>query len=639
MCGIYGIINKQPTRNLIGKILKGLYGLESRGYDSSGIAVQLPSGNATCFKQIGSVEDLEKKINGLAEEYKVQTGIGHNRWSSHGETNEANAHPHHDFTKKIWLAHNGTLNNETEIKNKLIEKSDDKSINFTLDLYSTTDSELIANLIAYYYGKYTDLKKAVKIACKLLDGQFSIVVFHADIPNLLIGAKNNSPMHLVKTKDEFSLVSDVLAYSTTQNHMKHMHLDSVDSYEIKDNKIAVVTPDGAKITPLFSDSEFDEDIIFETHCLKDFFVTKEGYPYFMEKEIMEQPKTLFATIEDRLIASDPFVRLGGVSLVQDKLKNITRVNIIATGSSGFASKIGGMYFRELCKLDTNEFVSSDYIDNTPILDSQTMVLAISQSGETKDTIDAIQFAKSYDPLILGIVNNAGTRIPSLTDQGIMTNCRKEEGVAATKTFSSQILAQLMLAIYTAKIQNKLPPVQIADLIYEINKLPELVSETLKLKDQIASLAKKYSTKEKFIFFGKGANHHIACEGALKLIEIALSSAQGLASGDAKHGYIALADNDLLSIALIPNDQTFNQTFLCVSEFHGKGSNILAITTPDFDTKLIDKTHDIIVVPKAHRLIQPIINVVVLQLFAYYMSLAHGLDPDRPRNLAKAITIN
>ena len=359
----------------------------------------------------------------------------------------------------------------------------------------------------------------------------------------------------------------------------------------------------------------------------------------MIKEILEQPEALERTIGERLFKEKPCIRLGGPELVLDRLKRINRINIVSTGSSKFAADIGAAYFRELCGLDAQAYISADFEESMPLITENTLVLAISQSGETKDTIDALAYADLFNCLTLGIVNAYGSRIPILVNQGIFTNSLTEKGVAATKTFTGQILAQLMLAIYIGKYTGYLKTPAVGELVEEILELPNLVRRTLECREQVKALASRFARIEKTIFFGKGSYKYIAQEGALKLTEINLKVSLGLSSGDAKHGYISLSDENALAMALIPNDSSFEQSYNAVKQWYGKHSNVVAITTDDYPKKLHDCTHEIVSVPKTNHLLQPILVVIVLQLFAYYSCVENGLDPDNPRNLSKAITVN
>ena len=605
MCGIIGYIGKKENPKIGIEALKRL---EYRGYDSAGIAVFNPKKNKIFFlKTIGKISVLEK-------EFKKQAILGspfilHTRWGTHGKITQENAHPHFDCNKNIFLVHNGIVENFVELKKDLIKKGH--------KFISETDTEVISHLIEDFMNKNLKLEEAVRKALKLIRGSYALAIISKDDPQKIIAASLSSPLTIGVNKDEYFLASDSTALAPFTKKI----------INLEDNEIAVLTKNDFYILKEKATQPLE---------IKSEKNNKQGYPHFMLKEIMEQPQSLEDSINGRIILDKGLAKLGGLESVQKELKKIKKLNIIACGSSYYTGLISKYIIEEYAKIPVEVDFASEFRYRKPVLDKKTAFLMISQSGETADTIATLKDINKKGILTLAIVNVVGSTISRESTAGIYNHIGPEIGVASTKSFTSQlaILDLLMLFLSRERDITKSGGKKIAKNLSEV---PELVKRILKKSSQIKKLAEKYKDYENFLFLGRKYNYPIALEGALKLKEIAYLPAQGYGAGEMKHGPIALINEDSLVIAICPKDSVYKKMISNIQEVKTRNGKVLAITTEDNkDIKKI--ADDVIYIPKTLEILMPILNVIPLQFFAYYMGLLHGCDVDKPRNLAKSVTV-
>jgi glutamine---fructose-6-phosphate transaminase (isomerizing) len=621
MCGIVGFYGN--SNNVIETLVNGLKKLEYRGYDSAGIAThQIGSDQkAKLFiqKATGKVIELEKKLGqGLAQMSQsnfAKVGIAHTRWATHGEPSESNAHPHYSFDNKVAIVHNGIIENYKSLKAQLELEG--------VVFVSKTDTEVVAHLVAKNY--HGDLKQAAINTFKQLQGAFAFAIIHSDEPDRLIGAKKGSPLLVGIGEQEIIIASDVSAViSKTQDVI---YLEDGEMVDIAAGE--------------FNISNFETELLVQRNIQKvewsEQEATKLGYEHFMIKEIMEQPVSIVDSFRGRLDFETGNVRFGGLLDVQDRLHEINKIILLGIGGSYYAAKLGELYFEELTGIPTKAQMSPEFRFNGGVVDEQTWVIAISQSGETFDTIAAIKECQQKGALVTGIVNVVGSTIARMTEAGVYNHIGPEMAVASTKATTSQYLILLMHAIYLGR-SKKISITQGQKLINRINYLPTAIELVLEQNDKIIKLAQKYHKYNDFLYLGSKLNYPIALEGALKIKEISHSiHAEGLSCGELKHGFIALVDETRPSFVLATTDTIFEKTCNAIEQVKARKGLVLAIISEQLESivKLVD---DYILVPACGEKIQPIVNNVVFQLFAYHCSRLNGLDVDKPRNLAKSVTV-
>jgi glutamine---fructose-6-phosphate transaminase (isomerizing) len=611
MCGIVGYYGK--NEKILDTLISGLKRLEYRGYDSAGVAILTKQNDVFFKKEPGKVVNLENDIqkNKLPEFSHI--GMAHTRWATHGIPNKLNAHPHHSDDQNIWLIHNGIIENYKELKEELIKKG----INF----YSETDTEIIANLIQFYYRN--NLKDAVLKALKRVKGAYSLVIFCKTEPNRLIGAKKGSPMVLGLNEEEFILASDVSPVISKTRDV--IYLEDNEIVDIQDGKYEILNLENVCLDKKIEKIDWDEDA-----------ASKGGFEHFLLKEIMEQSIVIKDSTRGRIVLDEGNVKFGGLIDIQKSLKNIERVIILGVGTSFYAAKLGEMYFEEIAGIPAKAEMSPEFRYKNSYIDEKTWVIAISQSGETADTVAAIQEAQRKGALVTGIVNSVGSTISRMTKAGVYNHIGPEISVASTKAFTSQTLILLMHAILLGRTR-KLGFSQAQELLQEIQKLPDLIGKTLKQDSNIKNLANKLYQKSNLIYVGRKYNYPITLEGALKIKEISYIHAEGLSGGEFKHGFIALIDKNMPTVALVTQDSIYEKMISNLEEIRARSGDIYAIAT-EGDQKISQLAKDVIFVPKTKEEIQPILNNIVLQLLAYHCSKFKGLDVDKPRNLAKSVTV-
>jgi glucosamine--fructose-6-phosphate aminotransferase (isomerizing) len=613
MCGIVGYIGKQ---NAIPILINGLYRLEYRGYDSCGISI-IANNSIKTIKTNGKISVLENKLKNINLYSNI--GIAHTRWATHGAPNEKNAHPHSDCKNSIVIAHNGIIENYDSLK-KLLSKEGHK---FTSD----TDSEVIAHLIEKFYKG--DLLEAVTSALSEVVGSYGLLVMHKDKQEL-IGARKGSPLvfGINKIKKEYFIASDVSAIIEHTNKVIYL----------EDNEIVDVTNKGYKIINLKETHKKVNKEIEEIKYTLD-QIEKGGYKHFMLKEIFEQQDTVVQALAGRIDFKKLDAKLGGLetTLSDDNIKKLKRIIIIGCGSSWHAGLVSKYVLEKYTKIPVDVEYASEFRYGYPIIDKDTLVIAISQSGETIDTLAALRKVKELNGKTFGIVNVVGSTISRETDCGIYTRAGPEIGVASTKAFTNQLVCMYLLTLYIAKRKKTMGDNEIKEFISDLMKLPEYIKQTLKKFNQIKIIAKKMSKTKNCIFLGRGINYPIALEGALKLKEISYIHAEGYPAAEMKHGPIALIDKHMPVIVIVNKDKNYEKVISNINEIKARGGKIVAIATQG-DIKIKKISDQVLYVPKVPPLLNPFINVVVLQLLAYYVADEKKCEIDKPRNLAKSVTV-
>ncbi|MBQ9226695.1 MAG: glutamine--fructose-6-phosphate transaminase (isomerizing) [Fibrobacter sp.] len=608
MCGIVGYIGQSEALPIL---VGGLKKLEYRGYDSSGIAV-IENGSIHVVKASGKISALEDKLK--SQKVTGKTGIAHTRWATHGAPTVENAHPHTSYDGKISIVHNGIIENYASLKAKLISEG--------IKFQSETDTEVLAHLIARFYKG--DLKAAVLKALDKVEGTFGLAVICSEEPGTLIGARRGSPLILgIGSNSDFFLASDV---SAIINHtQKVVYLDDNDIVQITGNNYSIVNMNSHEVQREVKDVEFDADA-----------VAKGGFAHFMLKEIFEQPEVLRNTMRGRLLSAEGNAKLAGLDTNIKELRNINRIIITACGTSYYAGMVGEYMIEDLAGVPVEVEYASEFRYRNPIIKPGTLVLAISQSGETADTLAALKEAQQKGATALAICNGVGSTIARTSDGGVYLHAGPEIGVASTKAFTSQVTVLAMIALLLGR-QRRLSFESGADIVKAMQELPALVEQTLQLSDQIAGIAQKYAKANNFLYLGRHFNYPVAMEGALKLKEISYIHAEGYPAAEMKHGPIALIDENMPVVVIAPKDALFDKVISNVREIKARGGRVIAVTTED--CKPLDEFADhLIKVPKTIPMLMPIVTCVPLQLLAYHIAVLRGNDVDQPRNLAKSVTV-
>ncbi len=607
MCGIVCYSGK---RRVLPILLEGLKNLEYRGYDSAGLSIE-EDGKLLVFKAEGKVSNLEAKVSHL--ESNAVVGIAHTRWATHGVPSEKNAHPQGDCSGKIMVVHNGIIENYKELKEMLIKKGH----NFSSD----TDTEVLAHLVEEYFNG--DLEQSVLHTVEKLSGTFGLAVMHSDVKNKIVLVKSGSPIIIGISDDGYYAASDSSAISPYTNKM----------IVLSDDEMAVINSSGYYI------KNFRNEILkkkVETFDPESYARDKKGFNHFMLKEIFEQPISVKNAYRGRIIESEGVSKLGGLEPVVDRLKNIKKLIIISCGTSFYAGLIGRYIFEHLTELDVETEMASEFRYRKLKLDKNVGVLAISQSGETADTIAALKEAKRKGALLLGIVNSVGTSIAQITDAGVYNHAGPEICVASTKIYTSQLVTLTLIALLIGRYQS-ISFTEGREIIQHLKMIPDQIKEILSNSKSIKEIALKYSGFRDFLFIGRHFNYPTAMEGALKLKEISYIHAEGYPAGEMKHGPISLIDKNFPTVAIATDDQVVDKMINNMEEIKARKGKILTITNSGIE-KVENISDDTIIVPKTLPVLQPILNVIPLQLFAYYIADHLGCDIDKPRNLAKSVTV-
>jgi len=614
MCGIVGYIGDKDVVNVL---IDGLVSLEYRGYDSSGIALN-DNGDIKVYKAIGKLNNLKELLKTKKDELvSVKSGIGHIRWATHGGATEFNAHPHTCNCGKLVLVHNGIIENFKELKEELIEKG--------CMFRSQTDTETIAHLFAYYYGKTHDLKEAVRLGLQRLKGAYALCVMHKDEPDKIVATKKNAPLLIGLGENENFIASDIPAF--IEHTKKAIYLDDGEIAVVKANELEFYNTDNQKINKKI------EQLPWEPVAL-----SKLGFKHFMLKEIHEQPDIIRNVLNGKLFDIDEPILLDEVKIDNETLKNLNRIEIIACGTSLHAAMVGKYIIEDFTGIAVDVEPSSEYIYRKTVTNANTLVIGVSQSGETADTITAIRQAKEKGAHALIITNRPDSSMARYADSLIPVNAGIEISVAATKSYTAQLLAFYLLAIKLAETKGTLSKEFLRNLKHELIQVPVKLEKILSHKEDIQKIARKFANNRNFIFIARGINLATALEGALKLKEISYINATGYAAGELKHGPIAMLDETMpvLSI-LIPGGITYDKILSNSEEAKARNARLIALTSSD-DEKLNDVFEDIIKIPEISEMLSPIIANVPCQLIAYYIAEFLGKDVDQPRNLAKSVTV-
>jgi len=612
MCGIVGYIGKN---NALPILLDGLKRLEYRGYDSAGVAIKTAAG-VFSVKAAGKLAELEKKIGITPLNPPLsggQLGIAHTRWATHGQPTEDNAHPHTDCQKKIWLAHNGIIENYQELKSKLEAKGH--------KFISQTDTEALAHLLEDLYDG--NLTSTLIKALKIIKGAYGLVLYHADEPDKLLAARCGSPLVLGLADDETIIASDVSAIIRYTKQV--IYLD--------DNEVAEINGGGLKIYNLKNEEVAKRTDVIDWNVAES---EKGGFPHFMLKEIFEQPASITNSLRGRIVLEEGKAKLGGLEEVERRLREINKIVIVACGTAKHAGLVGEYMFEEYAGVPTEVDYASEFRYRKPVLDNKTLVIAISQSGETADTLAAVREVKEKGALTLGIVNVVGSTIARETDAGVYNHIGPEISVASTKAFTSQAAILALMAVMLGR-QRQLSLVMGQRIVRELAELPDKITEILKSSEAIKTIAEKYYQFKHFAYLGRKYNQPVALEGALKLKEISYIHAEGFPSGEMKHGAIALIDENFPALVIIPVDSVYEKNYSNLQEIKARGGQIIAVATPG-DERIKQAADEVIYIPKTLEMLTPILASIPLQLFAYHMAVLNGRDVDKPRNLAKSVTV-
>jgi len=610
MCGIVAYIGPREAYPLI---LKGLKRLEYRGYDSSGVA--LLNKDLRVYKKKGRVAELEDSLVG--KDLHAHAGMGHTRWATHGEPNDRNAHPHRSASGRLAMIHNGIIENYTQLKSELIKKG----YHFTSD----TDTEVLLNFIEdIQQNNHCGLEEAVRIALKRVVGAYVIVLLDRDSPDTVIAARKGSPLVIGIGKGEHFLASD--ASPIIEYTKEVVYVNDYELAILKADELILKNLGNEKITP------FIQKLDLELAAIE-----KGGYDHFMIKEIFEQPDTIFDCLRGRLDAAKGTITMAGIQQHIDKLTTANRIIMIACGTSWHAGLVAEYIFEELCRIPVEVEYASEFRYRNPVIHPGDVIIAISQSGETADTIVAIEKAKEHGAFILGVVNVVGSSIARISNAGAYTHAGPEIGVASTKAFTAQLAVLTMIALKIAREKNSIDPDRYRALLNELHTIPEKVREVLKLSPGIQALAAKYKDAKDALYLGRGYNFPVALEGALKLKEVSYIHAEGYPAAEMKHGPIALVDETLPVVFVATRDSYHQKIVSNIQEVKARKGKVIAVITQGDDIigKMAD---DCIVIPEADELLAPMLNAIPMQLLAYYIGVAKGYDVDKPRNLAKSVTV-
>jgi glutamine---fructose-6-phosphate transaminase (isomerizing) len=610
MCGIVAYIGPREAYPII---LKGLKRLEYRGYDSSGVA--LLNSDLRVYKKKGRVSELEESLVG--KDLHAHAGMGHTRWATHGEPNDRNAHPHSSASGRLAMIHNGIIENYTQLKNELTKKG--------YQFKSDTDTEVLLNFIEdIQKNNNCGLEEAVRIALKRVVGAYVIVLLDREQPDTIIAARKGSPLVIGIGKGEHFLASD--ASPIIEYTKEVVYVNDYELAILKADEIILKNLGNEKLTP------FIQKLDMELAAIE-----KGGYDHFMLKEIFEQPETIFDCLRGRLDVGKGTITMAGIQQNIEKLKNANRIIMIACGTSWHAGLVAEYIFEELCRIPVEVEYASEFRYRNPVIHPGDVIIAISQSGETADTIVAIEKAKENGAFIMGVVNVVGSSIARISDAGAYSHAGPEIGVASTKAFTGQLAVLIMIALKIAKEKGTIDNTRYMHLLSELHAVPEKAKEVLDLSASIQKLAEKYKDAKDALYLGRGYNFPIALEGALKLKEISYIHAEGYPAAEMKHGPIALVDESLPVVFVATKDSYYEKIVSNIQEIKARKGKVIAVISQG-DEIISKMADDCIFIPEVDELVAPLLSVIPMQLLAYYIGVAKGYDVDKPRNLAKSVTV-
>ncbi len=610
MCGIVAYVGHRQASEVI---IKGLKRLEYRGYDSTGIA--LLNKGLNVYKKKGKVAELEEFLKG--KNLNSTIGMGHTRWATHGEPNDENAHPHYSATKKLAIIHNGIIENYSTLKQELLRKG------HTFE--SETDTEVFIHFIEdIKENENCSLDEAVRLALTKVIGAYAIVVMSLENPDLLIAARKGSPLVLGVGKDEFFMASDATPIIEYTNEV--IYLNDQEIAIIENGKLTVKNTSNLPLTPYVQTVDLELEAI-----------EKGGYEHFMIKEIYEQSKSIKDCMRGRLDSSSGRLVLGGLREYLNKLVNADRILIVACGTSWHAGLVAEYFFEEFCRIPVEVEYASEFRYRNPVIREGDVVIAISQSGETADTLAAIELAKSRGAIIFGVCNVVGSSIPRTTHAGAYTHAGPEIGVASTKAFTAQLTVLNMIALIVANKKGTITEQKYHEMLTEMENIPAKVEKALLLNDQIKEIAAEFKDSRNFLYLGRGYNFPVALEGALKLKEISYIHAEGYPAAEMKHGPIALIDAEMPVVFIATKDSSYEKVVSNIQEVKARKGRVISVVT-EGDT-LIPKMSDYVIeVPATLDPLMPMVSVIPLQLLSYHIAVMRGCNVDQPRNLAKSVTV-
>jgi len=610
MCGIVAYIGHRDAQDVI---IKGLKRLEYRGYDSAGIA--LLNNGLNVYKKKGKVSELEGQINGQLLSSHI--GIGHTRWATHGEPNDTNAHPHYSASKKLAIIHNGIIENYSSLKQELINKGH----TFT----SETDTEVLIHFIEdIQQSNNYSLDEAVRIALTQVIGAYAIVVMSAENPDLLIAARKGSPLVIGIGKDEFFMASD--ATPIIEYTKDVVYLNDQEIAVIENGTLRIKTIEDAPTTPYIQRLEMELEAI-----------EKGGFEHFMLKEIFEQPRSIKDCLRGRLDVASGRLVLGGIREYVNKMVNADRIIIVACGTSWHAGLVAEYMIEEFCRIPVEVEYASEFRYRNPIIREGDVVIAISQSGETADTLAAIELAKAKGAIIIGVCNVVGSSIARTSHAGSYTHAGPEIGVASTKAFTAQLTVLSMICLIVAQKKGTIAERKFHEMLVELESLPAKVEEVLKQNDKIKQLAYTFRDSTNFLYLGRGCNFPVALEGALKLKEISYIHAEGYPAAEMKHGPIALIDEAMPVVFIATRDSSYEKIVSNVQEVKARKGRVISVVT-EGDELIPGMSEFVIEVPAVQEFLMPIVSVIPLQLLSYHIAVMRGCNVDQPRNLAKSVTV-
>jgi glucosamine--fructose-6-phosphate aminotransferase (isomerizing) len=610
MCGIVGYLGHRQASEII---IKGLKRLEYRGYDSAGIS--LMQEGVVVYKSKGKVSDLENVLNG--KHLQATVGMGHTRWATHGEPNDTNAHPHYSSDDKLAIIHNGIIENYSSLKQDLENKGH--------EFRSETDSEVFIHFIEEIKNQHgCSLVEAVRLALHKVVGAYAIVLMDKDNPRKLIAARKGSPLVIGVGKDEYFLASDatpIIEYTSDV-----VYLDDYQIAELSDEGLTIQDMEAVPYTPYIQHLDMELDAI-----------EKGGFEHFMLKEIFEQPKSIKDCMRGRLDANRGFLVLGGLREYISTLIHADRIVIVACGTSWHAGLVAEYVIEELCRIPVEVEYASEFRYRNPIIHEGDVVIAISQSGETADTLAAIELAKSKGAIIFGICNVVGSSIARATHEGSYTHAGPEIGVASTKAFTAQLTVLNLIGLIVAQKRGSISESRLRELMVALEQIPDKVEQIVKLNDSIKELAAQYKDAKNFLYLGRGFNFPVALEGALKLKEISYIHAEGYPAAEMKHGPIALIDEEMPVVFIAPKDSTYDKIVSNIQEVKARKGKVIAIVN-EGDTLIASMADHVIEIPFTLEPFTPMLSVVPLQLLSYHIAVMRGANVDQPRNLAKSVTV-
>jgi len=610
MCGIVGYIGFRDAYPII---IKGLQRLEYRGYDSAGIA--LLDTELKVYKKAGKVSDLQNFVKDLNLSGTI--GMGHTRWATHGAPSDRNSHPHSSGDRKLTIIHNGIIENYGIIKEALVAKGH--------VFKSDTDTEVLIHLVEdIIHETGLDLQEAVRIALNRVIGAYAIVIMSADEPDLLIAARKGSPMVIGVGQGEYFIASD--ATPIVEYTKNVIYLNDNEIAYVRREDLLVKNIDNTVQTPYIQELDLKLEML-----------EKGGYDHFMLKEIYEQPRSIRDCMRGRIYPQQGKVQLGGIKEYAEKLKNVDRIIIVACGTSWHAGLVGEYLIEEYARVPVEVEYASEFRYRNPIINEKDLVIAISQSGETADTMAALELAKEKGATIFGICNVVGASIPRTTDAGVYTHAGPEIGVASTKAFTAQVTVLTLMAFYIAQQRGTITQSKLVEYLTELDQVPELVERALTSNDHVKEIAERFKDSTNCLFLGRGSSFPVALEGALKLKEISYIHAEGYPAAEMKHGPIALIDDAMPVIFIATQNSSYEKVVSNIQEVKARGGHVIAIVS-EGDVQVRDMAEYVIEIPQTSEAFVPLLATIPLQLLAYHIAVMRGCNVDQPRNLAKSVTV-